>query len=61
MNAKCVVPGSCDNVIATVPTVSCACGKGEEAIALKALIVACSINANIATVEGLSHVREIGL
>ena len=61
MYAKCVVPGSCDNVIAGELVISCVREKGENSVALKALIVACPIKADVATVEGLSHVREIGL
>jgi hypothetical protein len=56
MDAKCVCPGSRDNVIATAPTVSCVCGNIEGGVVLEAVVIACPVKADVATVKGLSHV-----
>jgi hypothetical protein len=56
MDAKCVFPGSRDNIIAAAPTVSCVCGNIENGVVLEAVLIACPVYANEATVKGLSHV-----
>jgi hypothetical protein len=56
MDTKCVFPGGRDNVIAAAPTVSCVYGIIEDGVVLEAALIACPVKANVATVEGVSHV-----